>query len=66
LCKASRKRHHFAIYSCLFIAWCKGLLFELKEDSFLPAPTVEILREKAELTPEQVEYLNTHTLIMAP
>lgn len=49
----------------LFIAWYKGLPFEMKEDSFLPAPAVEILREKTELTPEQVEYLNTHTLSVA-
>lgn len=46
----------------LFVAWYKGLPYELKEDSFLPAPAVEILREKAKLTPEQEEYLNTHTL----
>ncbi len=49
----------------LFVAWYKGLPFELKEDSFLPAPAAEILREKAELTPEQEEYLNTHTLAAA-
>jgi hypothetical protein len=48
----------------LFVAWYKGLLFELKEDSFLPSTAVEILREKAVLTPEQEEYLNTHTLTM--
>ena len=48
----------------LFVAWYKGLPFELKEDSFMPAPAVEILREKAELTPEQEEYLNTHTLTL--
>ena len=46
----------------LFVAWYKGLPYELSEDSFLPAPAVQILRDKAELTPEQEEYLNTHTL----
>ena len=46
----------------LFVAWYKGLPYELKEDSFLPAPAAEILRDKANLTPEQEEYLNTHTL----
>ncbi len=46
----------------LFVAWYKGLPYELKEDSFLPAPAAEILRDKDNLTPEQEEYLNTHTL----
>ena len=46
----------------LFVAWYKGLPYELKEDSFLPAPATQILREKAKLTPEQEEYLKTHTL----
>ena len=49
----------------LFVAWYKGLPYELKEDSFLPAPAVEILREKANLTPEQEEYLAAHTLAAA-
>ena len=46
----------------LFVAWYRGLPYELKEDSFLPAPATLILREKAKLTPEQEEYLETHTL----
>ena len=46
----------------LFVAWYKGLPYELKEDSFLPAPAARILRDKAGLTSEQEEYLNTHTL----
>ena len=46
----------------LFVAWYKGLPYELKEESFLPAPAAAILREKAEITLEQEEYLNTHTL----
>jgi hypothetical protein len=49
----------------LFVAWYKGLPFELKEDSFLPAPAVEILREKAKMTPEQEAYLNMHTLAVS-
>ena len=49
----------------LFVAWYKGLPYELKEDSFLPAPAVEILRGKANLTPEQEEYLAGHTLAAA-
>ena len=43
----------------------KGLPYELKEDSFLPAPAVKILRGKANLTPEQEEYLAAHTLAEA-
>ena len=46
----------------LFVAWYKALPFELKEDSFLPAPAAEILRGKAKLNPEQEEYLAAHTL----
>lgn len=46
----------------LFVAWYRGLPYELKEDSFLPAPATQILREKAQLTLEQEEYLETHTL----
>ncbi len=46
----------------LFVAWYKGLPYELKEESFLPAPATAILREKAALTPEMEEYLTTHTL----
>ena len=46
----------------LFVAWYKALPFELKEDSFLPAPAVQILREKAQLSLEQEEYLAAHTL----
>ncbi len=49
----------------LFVAWYKGLPYVMKEDSFLPAPAAEILREKANLTPEQEEYLNMHTLAAA-
>ena len=45
----------------LFVAWYKGLPFERKEESFLPAPAVGLLREKAALTPEQGDYLDSHT-----
>lgn len=45
----------------LFAAWYKGLPYELKEESFLPAPAASILLEKAALTPEQEEYLASHT-----
>ena len=45
----------------LFVAWYKALPFLRKEESFLPAPAVNILLEKAALTPEQEEYLASHT-----
>ncbi len=44
----------------LFVAWYKGLPFERKEESFLPAPAVAILRQKAALSGEQAEYLEAH------
>ncbi len=46
----------------MFVAWYKGLPYELKEDSFLPAPAAALLREKAPLNEEQLAYLETHTL----
>ena len=46
----------------LFVAWYKGLPYELSEDSFLPAPAAAILREKADLSEEQLAYLDAHTL----
>ncbi len=46
----------------LFVAWYKGLPYELKEDSFLPAPAAALLREKATLSDDQLAYLDTHTL----
>ena len=49
----------------LFVAWYKGLPYELKEDSFLPAPAAVLLREKAALSEEQLAYLDSHTLPMA-
>ncbi|MHC1787807.1 MAG: hypothetical protein AB9880_12190 [Christensenellales bacterium] len=50
----------------LFVAWYKGLPYELKEESFLPAPAAAILREKAALTAEQRDYLDLHTLAESP
>ena len=46
----------------LFVAWYKGLPYELKEESFLPAPAAAILREKAPLSQEQHAYQDSHTL----
>lgn len=46
----------------LFVAWYKGLPYELKEESSLPAPAAAILREKASLSAEQLAYLDSHSL----
>ena len=46
----------------LFVAWYKGLPYDLKEDSFLPAPAAALLRKKATLNEDQLAYLDTHTL----
>lgn len=47
----------------LFVAWYKGLPYELKEESFLPAKAVDLLREKATLSEEQQAYLSQHTYL---
>jgi hypothetical protein len=45
----------------LFVAAYKGLPFEHTDEIFLPAEAVEILKEKAYLSPEMVAYLASHT-----
>lgn len=45
----------------LFVAFYKGLPYTPAEE-YLPAEAVAILKEKAPLTPEQIEYLAAHTL----
>ena len=49
----------------LFVAWYKGLPYELKEESFLPVPAVDVLRKSAVLTAEQEEYLQNHTYVLS-
>jgi len=44
----------------LFVAWYKSLPYERREDSFLPVAAVTLLREKAALAAEQLEYLTGH------
>lgn len=46
----------------VFVALYKGLPMELPEDTYLPRSAAQILKENAVLTPEQVEYLNTHAI----
>ncbi len=47
-----------------FVALYKGLPITLTEESYLPESAVEILKTKATLTPDQIKYLDTHTVTM--
>jgi hypothetical protein len=46
----------------LFVALYKGLPYELPEDDYLLTPAVEILKNNANLTQEQIDYLDSHTI----
>lgn len=46
----------------LFVAWYSGLPYTPDEDSYLPLEALNILREKAALTPEQLSYLESHVI----
>lgn len=46
----------------LFVALYKELPYEINEDTFLLTNAVEILKEKANLTKDQLEYLDSHTV----
>ncbi len=46
----------------LFVALYKGLPYDLSVDSYLPAEAANILTTKAKLSPEQTDYLKTHTV----
>ncbi|HCP14730.1 MAG TPA: hypothetical protein DIT32_02965 [Peptococcaceae bacterium] len=43
-----------------FVALYKGLPFTLVDTTYLPAPAVEILKEKADLSEAQLLFLDTH------
>ena len=45
----------------LFVAYYLGLPFETNEE-FLPAPAVEILKNRNILTPDQITYLESHSV----
>lgn len=45
----------------VFVALYKGLPMELA-DTYLPLSAVEVLKDNANLSKEQMEYLNTHTV----
>ncbi len=46
----------------LFVALYKGLPYEITEDTYLLKNAVEILKAKSNITNEQLEYLNSHTV----
>lgn len=46
----------------LFVALYKGLPYELQSDTYLLENAVQILKEKADLTKEQLEFLDSHTI----
>ncbi|HEY4693963.1 MAG TPA: hypothetical protein VIH16_11040 [Bellilinea sp.] len=47
-----------------FTALYTGLPYELVEETFLPAPAVELLKSKATLTVEQLAYLEAHSIAL--
>lgn len=46
----------------LFVALYKGLPYELQEDTYLLENAVQILKDKADLTKEQLEFLDSHSI----
>jgi len=47
----------------LFVAWYKGLPYEISEDAYLPIEAAQILSAKASLDAEQTAYLDTHSIL---
>lgn len=48
----------------MFVALYTGLPYEYVEEPYLLDEAVQILKDKVELTQEQVEYLELHTVII--
>ena len=46
----------------LFIAWYKGLPFEITEDIYLPKSAADILTNYVPLNQEQIDYLEGHVI----
>ncbi len=46
----------------LFVALYTGLPYDMEEETYLPAAAVAILKEKADLSDAQLEYLEKHTI----
>lgn len=49
----------------LFVAFYRGLPFDLTDEIYLPLAAVDILKQKAALTAEQIAYLDSHTVRLA-
>lgn len=47
-----------------FVALYKGIEFELTEETYLPEGAVNILKEKGNLTKENLDYIEKHTVIV--
>jgi hypothetical protein len=48
----------------LFVAFYAGLPFEITEDTYLPAQAVEILKLHGALTIDQIDYINSHSVLI--
>ncbi|WP_164850192.1 hypothetical protein [Clostridium prolinivorans] len=46
----------------MFVALYKGIEYKISEDTYLPEAAVTLLKEKASLTKEQKEYIESHTV----
>lgn len=46
----------------LFVAFYKGIAFDITEDIYLPSSAVEILKNKGSLTEEQLSYIENHSV----
>lgn len=44
----------------MFVAFYKGMDYELNEDTYLPEQAVEMLNKNGKLSDKQKEYINTH------
>lgn len=49
----------------MFAAFYLGLPYELTEDTYLTDSAVQILKQKSNITPEQLSYLETHTTVVS-
>jgi hypothetical protein len=49
----------------LFVAYYKGLPFEITDEIYLPLEAVEILKKSGQLTAEQVGYLDAHAISLS-
>jgi hypothetical protein len=48
----------------LFVALYTGLPYDLSADTFLPSAAVDILKSLGTLTPEQVDYIDAHSVTL--